>query len=120
MVFTWIKTNKKSDTLFTGMGHYTRSNPEFVVMGIRGKLERHSKSVHSVVMAKRKEHSSKPLEVRERIVELFGDVPRVELFARDKCSGWDQTGLEFDGLDIREYIEKVLPTGKLSVCRGRG
>ena len=33
-------------------------------------------------------------EVRERIVELFGDIPRIELFARESMSGWDCWGNE--------------------------
>ena len=30
----------------------------------------------------------------EKIIELFGDVPRVELFARQKTAGWDVWGNE--------------------------
>lgn len=112
IVFTWIKTNKKSDGLFSGMGHYSRSNPEFVLLGMTGKLARQSRSVHSVIMAPVGEHSSKPPDVKDRIVQLFGDIPRVELFARDKSFGWTQTGLEMDGLDIREFIEEQVPIRK--------
>lgn len=39
-------------------------------------------------------HSEKPTEIRHRIVELLGDVPRVELFARTKAPGWDAWGNE--------------------------
>jgi len=112
IAFTWIKTNRKSGTLFTGMGHYTRSNPEFVLLGIKGKMERKSASVHSVIMAPMISHSAKPPEIRDRIVELFGDVPRLEMFARAPWEGWEQTGLELDNLDVREYIEKVAPARK--------
>jgi len=109
IAFTWIKQNRKAKTLFTGMGHYTRSNPEFVIMGIKGRMERKSASVHSVLMAPMIEHSAKPPEVRDRIVELFGDIPRLELFARSKCPGWEQTGLELDEMDLRDYIERAAP-----------
>ena len=65
IAFTWIKKNKKQDTLFWGMGHYTRANAEFCLLGTRGKaLKRQSHSVHSVVMSKIREHSRKPEEVR--------------------------------------------------------
>jgi site-specific DNA-methyltransferase (adenine-specific) len=39
-------------------------------------------------------HSEKPPEVRERIVTLMGDIPRVELFARVKTEGWSVWGNE--------------------------
>ena len=104
IVFTWVKENMKSPGLYMGMGHYSRANCEYVLLGMKGKLERKSKSVRSVVMAKRGIHSAKPDAVRNRIVELFGDIPRVELYARSKFLGWTQTGLEMDGLDVDEFI----------------
>lgn len=93
--FTWIKQNKKSDGLFMGMGYYTRSNAEVCLLAVKGnQLPRLSHKVHSVVMSHIEEHSKKPAIVRERIVELFGDVPRIELFARQKVDGWDCWGNE--------------------------
>lgn len=92
--FVWIKLNKKADTLFWGGGHYTRANPETILLGTRGKPKRVSASVHSVVMSKVGKHSAKPPEVRERIVQLMGDVPRIELFARERVDGWDAWGLD--------------------------
>ncbi|KKN25544.1 hypothetical protein LCGC14_0883820 [marine sediment metagenome] len=41
-------------------------------------------------------HSAKPAEVRDRIVELFGDISRIELFARQRVKGWESHGLELD------------------------
>jgi N6-adenosine-specific RNA methylase IME4 len=41
-----------------------------------------------------REHSRKPDQVRDMIVELCGDVPRVELFARTTADGWDAWGNE--------------------------
>lgn len=83
--------------LAVGMGHWTRSNPEVCWLGIRGNPKRASAAVHSVVMAPRGKHSAKPPEVRDRIVELCGDVPRIELFARGKVpEGWDSWGNEAD------------------------
>jgi len=93
--FVWVKTNKKSASYFVGMGYYTRSNAEFCLLATRGKgLERKSKSVRQVVVAPRQEHSKKPTEVRDRIVELFGSVKRIELFAREKVRGWRVWGNE--------------------------
>lgn len=95
VAFTWIKQNKKSNGIFTGMGYYTRANAEFCLLATRGKvLERKSHSVSSVVISHLERHSKKPKEVRERIVELFGDIPRIELFARQHADGWDCWGNE--------------------------
>jgi N6-adenosine-specific RNA methylase IME4 len=94
IAFTWIKTNKKKRTLFMGMGRYTRANAEHVLLGTidaagtGNKLARQYAGVHSVVLAPVMQHSRKPAEVAHRIDNLFGDVPRVELFARRKRAGW--------------------------------
>lgn len=92
--FNWIKKNKKSDSLFWGMGNWTRSNSEICLMGIKGKPKRVAANVHSVVMTPIEQHSKKPDEVRKRIVQLCGDVPRIELFARQYADGWDCWGNE--------------------------
>ena len=93
--FTWVKQNKKGKGLFWGMGYYTRSNAEICLLAVKGKpLPRLSHSVHSVIISPIEEHSKKPAETRERILELFGDVPRIELFARQHVEGWDCWGNE--------------------------
>lgn len=95
VAFTWVKQNKKSDSFFTGMGYYTRSNAEFCLLATKGKvLERKSHSVSSVLCTHIERHSKKPDEARERIVTLFGDIPRIELFARQHSDGWDCWGNE--------------------------
>ena len=93
--FSWIKINKNKDTPFVGMKYYTRANNEICLLGTKGKtLTRRSKAVQQVVLSKIREHSRKPDEVRNRIVELFGDIPRIELFARQQVEGWDCWGNE--------------------------
>ena len=93
IAFTWIKKNKKQqDTNFWGMGSWTRSNPEYCLLGVKGKPKAISHSVHSVIESPIEEHSKKPDIVRDKIVELCGDFKRVELFARKKCDGWDSLG----------------------------
>jgi N6-adenosine-specific RNA methylase IME4 len=47
-----------------------------------------------VIISHIEEHSKKPDEARKRIVELFGDLPRIELFARQASDGWDCCGNE--------------------------
>jgi N6-adenosine-specific RNA methylase IME4 len=93
LAFNWVKTNKKqTDTLFWGMGNWTRSNSELCLLGIRGKPKRVSKSVHSVIQSPIGKHSRKPAEVRDRIIELCGDLPRIELFSTETVEGWDRWG----------------------------
>ena len=106
--FVWVKKNTKSDSLFWGTGHYTRANAEYVLFGIKGKMKRESAGVHSIIMSPVGRHSSKPIELYDKIDALFGDVPRLELFARNEKEGWDQTGLEYDGKDVREYIRETI------------
>jgi N6-adenosine-specific RNA methylase IME4 len=102
--FVWVKTNKHNDNPFFGVGHFTRANAELCLFGMRGKLPTASNRVSSVVIAPREQHSKKPDIVRDKIVELFGDVPRVELFARQNTNGWDCLGNDIDGRDIREVL----------------
>jgi len=87
--FSWIKTNADG-TPFFGVGYYAKSNCEVCLLSVKGDAHSlvKSNSVSSVVMAQRGEHSQKPDEVRNRIVELFGDIPRIELFSRNAVSGW--------------------------------
>lgn len=92
--FVWIKQNKIQPTLFWGMGYWTRSNSEICLLGTRGKPKRQYAGVHQVVMSPVERHSKKPDIVREHIVRLCGDVPRIELFAREQVSGWDAWGNE--------------------------
>lgn len=92
--FTWVKKNKSGNGWFWGMGGWTRQNSEVCLIAKRGNPKRVSASVHSVVDTPIERHSKKPDIVRERIVELCGDIPRVELFAREKPDGWDVWGNE--------------------------
>ena len=92
VAFVWIKQNRKSDSLFWGMGYWTRANAELCILATRGHPKRQSHSVHQVIMSHIEEHSKKPEEARERIVQLMGDLPRIELFARQSPAGWDVWG----------------------------
>lgn len=93
VAFTWVKKNK-SGSNFWGMGRWTRANAEICLLATRGNPKRISASVHSVIESQIREHSRKPDEARERILKLCGDIPRVELFAREKTDGWDIWGNE--------------------------
>lgn len=106
VAFTWIKTNMKNERLFMGMGYYTRANAEIVLLFTKGKpLPRLAKNIPQVLISPRQRHSEKPDEIRKRIVLLFGDLQRLELFARNNpethengnvFEGWDVFGNEID------------------------
>ena len=92
--FTWVKRNKKTPSWFWGMGSWTRANAEICLLATKGKPKRLSAGVHSIIETPIERHSKKPDVVRDKIVELLGDLPRIELFAREKTPGWDVWGNE--------------------------
>lgn len=92
--FTWVKKNKNGKGFFFGLGNWTRSNAELCLIGTKGSVERQSASISQIIYEPVQEHSRKPAIVREKIVQLVGELPRIELFARTKAKGWDASGNE--------------------------
>lgn len=64
------------------------------LLATKGQPRRDGTGVSSLIVSPRREHSRKPDEVRERIVRIAGDVPRTELFARQRAPGWSAWGNE--------------------------
>ena len=89
-----INKNKINNYFFKGPGLWTRANPEICILATKGKPKRISGNVDRLVVSERREHSRKPDRIRADIVKLMGDVPRIELFARQKFDGWDVWGNE--------------------------
>lgn len=106
IAFNWVKQNKSGKGLFWGLGNWTRSNSEICLLAVKGKPKRINAGVHSVIISPVSRHSRKPDEVRERIVELMGDLPRVELFAREAAPGWHTWGNEAPQSSTQEEPEK--------------
>ena len=88
---TWIKTDKATNTKpVMGLGKYTRSSTEFLLFGIKGKVQTGqlltgATSASGLLFHPRAEHSMKPNATYTRIAEVFGGPgvrKRVELFAR--------------------------------------
>ena len=94
LAFLWLKQNRKADSWFYGMGFWTRSNAEVCLLATRGHPKRQCAGIHQFVISHIEQHSRKPDEVRDKIVKLMGDQPRVELFARQQTPGWDVWGNE--------------------------
>ena len=92
--FVWIKQNKSGKGYFLGLGWWTRSNAEICLIAVKGKPKRKSASVRQLLFSPVEEHSKKPDEARDKIIELMGDLPRIELFARRETPGWDVWGNE--------------------------
>ena len=104
--FVWIKTNKNfnvnqtsffptdSFDSFMGLGYWTRSNAEICLIAKKGSIKKQSNSIHQIIYEPIREHSRKPDIIRDKIVALCGDLPRIELFARNENKGWDSWGNE--------------------------
>jgi N6-adenosine-specific RNA methylase IME4 len=99
--FTWVKQNKNSDSLFCGMGYWTRANAELCLLATKGNPKRLNADVQQVLIAPVMEHSRKPDEFHNRIERLVGG-PYLELYARRERPGWTVWGNEIPR-------EKLLP-----------
>ena len=99
IAFQWVKLNKKDGKPFYGLGRWTRGNTEPCLLAIKGKPKRMSASVFQLISTPRGKHSQKPSEVRNRIVQLMGDLPRIELFARPLKDGLFKD-TSYDGWDL--------------------
>ncbi|GHV36278.1 adenine methylase [Synergistales bacterium] len=94
IAFQWVKTNRSGFGFFYGLGRWTRGNTEPCLLAVKGKPSRVSNSVSQLILSPVAQHSKKPDEARDRIVQLIGDLPRIELFARSDADGWDAWGDE--------------------------
>jgi len=102
MPYVWIKTTKNGKPIGASGPRPRLVKPvtEFVVALSTVKSGRTfpllTESQKQCVFApKPRTHSRKPHRVRELIVELLGDRPRIELFAREKIEGWSGWGDEY-------------------------
>ena len=87
-VITWRKTQ-------FGIGNYFQNNTEHLIFCVRGQKRTNNTGGHGTCFEhKRLKHSEKPPIVRDWIVKWSGDLPRIELFARQEVEGWDCIGDE--------------------------
>lgn len=105
VAFSWLKLNPSGHGFKMGLGYHTRGNVEPCLLATRGDgLRRVDNAVMQVIIDEGEcliapvgEHSQKPPEARKRIERLYGDVPRVELFARQRVAGWSAWGNQVPG-----------------------
>ena len=100
VAYVWVKT-RLDGGIISGQGvrpTFTKPTTEFVLVGSTNARGRAfpllTQAQGQVVLAPRGRHSQKPEIVRDRIVELLGDRPRIELFARQRVDGWHAWGNE--------------------------
>ena len=95
VAFVWEKLTSKGN-LVANLGAWTMKNCELCLFGTKGSMLQYKQvnNIYQLVKAERTVHSRKPDEVRDRIVQLFGGMSRIELFARNKTDGWDVWGNE--------------------------
>ena len=103
--FVWAKTtNDGMKIRGDGIGNYTIQNAEFCLIGLKGKYWRNKTGVKQFILSPKKKHSEKPIEIASRIIDLCGDVSRIELFARDVKQGWDVWGNEVEcAVNLEQY-----------------
>lgn len=105
VAFVWNKKYPNGDDV-SNLGRWTMGNTELVLLATKGRPQRVTKNIKQLVSDERTGHSAKPPIIRDLIVELMGDIPRIELFARpndqinlwgkNTFDGWDQFGNEAD------------------------
>lgn len=102
VAYVWVKTNAAGG-IISGQGvrpTFVKPTTEFLLVGSTCRTGRplplRTEAQGQVVLASRpsNKHSAKPDVFRQRIVELLGDVSRIELFARECVEGWDVWGNE--------------------------
>lgn len=113
--FDWVKRNKifneernkKRNGIddFMGQGRWTRQNAELCLLATKGKPKRISAKVRQIIYQPLTKHSEKPPIVRNEILELVGDLPRIELFARQEVEGWDCWGNEIKTKEVDVEME---------------
>lgn len=95
--FVWKKLTKDGNAVcFTG-AYTLKSGVELCLLATKGKNAHKmikNKKVRALLESERGKHSEKPAEIRKRIVQLVGNLPRIELFARKKPKGWHVWGNE--------------------------
>jgi site-specific DNA-methyltransferase (adenine-specific) len=113
--FVWVKKAKTTNGVNAGFSKYTRRACEFCYIGTRGKYIVKKKSLDQFIFEPKREHSRKPDTIRQIITEMMGDVPRLEMFAREKHEGWDAWGNETDKFETKggEIFNNSFPAQSL-------
>ena len=102
--FVWAKKAKTTNGFNGGFSSYTKRDCEFCFIGTRGKYMNLKRGINQILIEPKTLHSRKPNEIRKRIIEMCGYLPRLELFAREQKEGFDVFGDEVENsIDLSEY-----------------
>lgn len=128
--FNWIKTCKhKCKPTQRVTGWYTRNAVEYVLVATKGNINQFrdkSLAISSIFEQYSAVHSEKPMYPMQMIVKMYGNLPRVELFARKKTYGWDcwgdqistQPSVHYDML-VKQQSLKELHKQQLEITKTR-
>lgn len=126
VAYVWVKTNLEGDVIGAQgpPATFVKQNAEYVLfasvedpveyvlLATSNKAGRPFKiqdfAQAQMVFARKKGHSVKPKAIHKRIEKICGDVPKLELFGREKREGWTVLGNEIDGKDIAMAIQEFL------------
>ena len=104
IAYVWVKT-RKDGGIISGQGvrpSFTKPTTELLLVGSTNSKGRAfpilNEAQPQVVLHPRLAHSEKPPLFRDMIVDLLGDRPRIELFARQRVDGWDAIGDELEDM----------------------
>ena len=93
----WYKIRKDGGPDGRGVGFYFRNVTELILFGVKGSMRtlQPGRTQVNLVATRKQEHSRKPYEVYD-LIEECSPGPYLELFARERISGWKQWGDEVD------------------------
>jgi N6-adenosine-specific RNA methylase IME4 len=102
-LLTWAKPKHG-----IGIGGTFIQTTEHLLFCRRGTLQTKNRIDCTWFLFPRGRHSAKPPEFRTMIEEIAPwNTKKVELFARERFTGWDSIGFGIDGCDIRDSLAKL-------------
>jgi len=93
----WYKVRKDGGPDGRGVGFYFRNVTELLLFGIKGSMRTLAPGRRqvNVIISRKEEHSKKPQNAVS-VIEQCSPGPYLELFARERLSGWTQWGDQVD------------------------
>jgi N6-adenosine-specific RNA methylase IME4 len=104
----WYKIRKDGGPDGRGVGFYFRNVTEILLFGVRGRLRtlKAGRTQVNLFATRKGEHSVKP-PVQYELIESCSPGPYLEMFARNKRSGWDSWGNEVEGRLVEREVHKA-------------
>jgi N6-adenosine-specific RNA methylase IME4/ParB-like chromosome segregation protein Spo0J len=92
-----------------GLGHFIRGQHELLLIATRGDMPcpLSANRPPSVIAAPRREHSRKPDEAYALIEQMYPELPKIELFARQARPGWAAWGNEIGYDGIPDFLRRT-------------